>query len=238
MRGKTITLTFERIIVNMPPVSLMKIPPAVFLFLIALTGCEKKTAPGSTEEEGEGRIRMSATLNNREVPEGILTLGSQPDPNLVPDGLVDNLFGTFLCDRAEFYIIDEPQNELYDTKVETITLYYLDERLRQSKYLLTKDVVQVVIENFGSFRISGHDEENKAIIRDRKVMVKGDSGRVFNSALDNYEIKWDVGDKEIRYRVNRKARYKYVYREMYKDYEQSFREIERLCFSGIPRDSL
>lgn len=141
----------------------------------------------------------------------------------------ENLFGRFFCDRAEFYIIEKPSHSIYSTSTESITLFYLDGNLKQTKYNLQADIVNQLIKDFGNFKIIGYDQKNKNIITSQQVMIKSNNKNVLNQKLDNFEIRWKFVDKEIRYRLNLNDSMKYTYTERDVNYEKEFLAVERFC---------
>jgi len=167
-------------------------------------------------------------FDNAEVPEEILTLRSENSNETKNDTLSDNLFGRFFCDRAEFYIIDNPQNEIYFQKPTSIILYYLDGELCQAKYELKENIADRLFKELGRCRIVGIDLKNRGIIESNGIRIKSETGTVFNPELDNYELKWTIGDKEIKYRVEGKKN-KFIYTEKLKSYERQYKGIEKYC---------
>jgi hypothetical protein len=170
------------------------------------------------------------TLDNQPVQENLLTLKKELKTESIQADINENLFGKFFCDRAEFYIITNPQNEIYSARPESITLYYLDGELSQTKYILTEDITTHLIKMFGDFKITGFDLKNKTIIASEQVFIKTQDDWTLNDNLDNYELKWTIGDKQIKYsvRLNRQ-RERFVYFEKLKDYENTYSQIEKNC---------
>ncbi|MCZ8355199.1 MAG: hypothetical protein O9340_10715 [Cyclobacteriaceae bacterium] len=145
------------------------------------------------------------------------------------DELYKNLYGRFFCDRAEFYVIEDPSIILYKTKPKSVTHYYLDGELKQTKYEFSTNIIKQLVKDFGSFKIVGFDEKNKSIITGQQVLVNNGNVRTLNPSLDNFEVRWIVGDQEIRYRVNSSTPSKYTYTERNINYEKEFIAIEKFC---------
>lgn len=173
--------------------------------------------------------RISYRLDRKAIPETLLTLNTQPGSVRVPGKLEENLFGKFFCDRAEFYIINHPQNNLYASSVESITLCYLDGELRQARYALSGNVVNRLIRDFGNFSIMGLDIRNREVIAAGKILRRTDGQLVLNPKLDRYEMRWRFGDKEVRYRVRPDSNFPFVYMERVLGYERELKAIESDC---------
>jgi hypothetical protein len=207
----------------------MKSLSLILFGLLTLTCCHQTTEDSLAEEKKMILIQQSNKFDNKEVPENILTLNTQPNNEITQENIDGNLFGKFFCDRAEFYIIKNPQNKIYSSHPESITLFYLDGELRQTKYILNSNIVANLLRELGSFKIKGLDFRNKEIISTRQIIVKTGKGIIMNSKLDNYELKWTFGDKEIKYRVTTASQDKFVYVEKAKNYEEEFKAIEKFC---------
>ena len=203
--------------------------PILVIFLI---GCQPRGQEEAvtTLNKGKGGGRSVKSFDRQEVPQGLLTLSAQAQKGEAHKTQVpkENLYGKFFDERAAFYIIEEPQNKLFQAKVKSLTLYYLDGQLSQTRYIVEQDIVDSLLKMYGSFGIIGHDPKNQELIRSRQIMLSTADGLVFNKALDNYQLVWQVEDQQIRYRVNihtLNEQFKYV--ERTKAYKQTLNEIER-----------
>jgi hypothetical protein len=206
----------------------------VFLYTILLSiiqtfsACET-SHDSSTQEKGPVLTEEAGKMNNKKISQEILTLNTQPATKSSLTSMDENLFGRFFCDRAEFYVIKNPQNNLYSSKTESITLFYLDDQLRQTKYILTNDITTFLINDLGSFKIQAFDVKNKEIVKKEKVIIQTKDGVALNNKLDNYELRWVFSDKEIKYRVNVNATIQFLYTEKTKGFEKEFNQIEKNC---------
>ena len=202
---------------------------AWLLLTLALTSCN--------DSKDERRILKNSTsrpvlrkLDNSTVPNELLTLKNESSNHHSGDSLRGNLYGRFFCDRAEFYTIDNPQNEIYSQRPATIVLYYLDGELCQTKYELKENIADKLFNELGRCRIVGFDTKNKQIISANGMRVDSPSGLRFNPDLDNYELTWNIGDKQIKYRVEKtKDESKFIYKEKLKNYEREFNIIAKYC---------
>jgi hypothetical protein len=194
-----------------------------------ILSCKKKVAHTETQTKKLEFIEQSKKLDDELVCENLLTLNTQSKNGSHNENIRENLFGKFLCDRAEFYIIKNPRNEIYECSPESITLYYLDGKLRQTKYILSSNIVTNLLVELGNFNILGLDSKNKEIVRNRDVVRKTKKGVTLNESLDNYELKWVFGDKEIKYRVMKGSKNRFIYLEKVKNFEKEFQAIESYC---------
>jgi hypothetical protein len=203
-----------------------------------LVACGQNGNGDSTKEGKRKESQSRSSLDQQKVPQELLTLArhsqeqemvAEGEGSLLQDGLPkENLYGKFFNERAEFYIIEKPQNSLYRSKVNKLTLYYLDGQLSQTRYILAEDIVDDLLQIYGSFSITGHDAKNQALIRSRQIFTDTPNGRVLNKALDNYQISWQLEQQQIRYRVNKHERAsRFNYLERVKAYKKTFSEIER-----------
>src|SRR3990170_3931863 len=96
--------------------------PIVVIFLI---GCQKQgseeTIVSINKEHGEDKYVSS--FNHQQVPPSLLTLSAQAQKEVADKTQLpkENLYGKFFGERAEFYIIKEPKNKLYEAKVKSLT---------------------------------------------------------------------------------------------------------------------
>ena len=163
------------------------------------------------------------TYNKQFIPEALLSLGS--NERYVPQE--GNLFGRFYNERAEFFIIDNPQNTLYDVQVNSVVLCYLDGFLSKTTYFLNENVANKLVSRYGSFRISGHDFENRELINKREIWENREYKRL-SEKLDDFRMSWTLGDQEIVYEVDlNKNNEKFVYIEMTDQYKNLLRVIEK-----------
>lgn len=201
---------------------------AIFLGLSCLTSCSFNKEEVPLTDISTAKVTRLNNLNHKEVPDEFLSLYEQEETETINSDIGGNLYGKFFNERAEFFIIENPQNKLHDTGVKSITLYYLDGQLGKTKYILQQNVADKLIECYGSFKISAHDSKNRDILKSGKVLVKTDEDIELNHELDNYQLTWTSGNNKIVYKVNvndKQETYRYV--EKRSNYEQNFREIEK-----------
>ena len=191
----------------------------------------------SYEENANGKIPLQKNtkapilaplknLDRKEVPKALLTLSALPKTTIKQGDIRGNLFGKFFYDRAEFYVIENPQNKIYSSTTESITLFYLDGELSKTKYILSSNIAPFLLKDLGNCSIKGLNVKNSEIITDGKPIFKKGGKVMLNKELDNYELTWTFKNKEIVYRVNNENT-KFEYIERNKNYEQQFKAIER-----------
>ena len=201
----------------------------ILLTGLLLTSCGKSDEAGIVKNDNSSK-RKRINLNNTVVSEELLTLQTDKTSPGKNDTLHNNLFGRFFCDRAEFFIIDNPQNDIYLEKPRSIVLFFLDGELCQTKYELGNNIANRLYKELGRCRIAGLDGKNKKIIDAKNILVKSAGETSLNHQLDNYELKWIFGDKEIRYRVEKtKDGTRFTYTEKLKAYEKQYNQIEKYC---------
>lgn len=208
----------------------MNYPRILLIALILLSACQVKPDENDDTDFLVVKKKELVKLDDQKVPDRLLTLNTEAKTEVMQGSVSGNLFGKFFCDRAEFYIIKNPQNNIFSAKANSIVLYYLDQQLRQTKYALTKDIVTQLVNSLGSFSIVGLDNKNRKIVRSKRIVNKTKNGWTFNNQLDRYELEWTFGDKQIKYRVNPDNHEgHFVYLEKTKDYEKEFKALEKYC---------
>ena len=109
---------------------------AFLLFCLALISCEKDS---EKEEEQQDLDPAEIKKSEKNVSERFLRIDGTLD-TLRQYELGKDLFGKFFQERAEFYIIEDPNKTIYNHPVKSITLYFLDGKLSKTKYELDADI--------------------------------------------------------------------------------------------------
>jgi len=185
--------------------------------------CEKKLL--KTDE-----IQQEKTIQKGEknISERFLRIDGRID-TLRNYELGKNLFGRFFKQRAEFYVIENPNKTLYNKPVKTITLYFLDGALAKTRYELEDDISDDLIHSHGTFTIKGYDTLTRGLFKREKIILVKDQKKMLNKNLTNYELKWDLESKFVYTRVyksSEKKRFEYI--ESIKSYSNKFRQLESL----------
>jgi len=199
----------------------------LFLFFISCQTNDKDESNVS-EDKIKQKQKQKKTLNNEEVPFLALSIDANPvEMKDIEEELQGNSFGKFFHKNAEFFIIDNPKNRVYNSKVSSIRLYYLYEKLCQTKYFLEEDITNRLINKFGQFKITGFDFDNRDEIENGKIVSKINGEWRLREEFTNYRLSWEIGDKEILLRVNKyDPGEPYVYIERVADYKDLFRSLE------------
>jgi len=196
-----------------------------FLFTcIALVSCEKDSAKDDQQKDRDpGKINKS----EKNVSERFLRIDGTLD-TLRQYELGKDLFGKFFQERAEFYIIENPNKTIYNHPVKSITLYFLDGKLSKTKYELDADISDDLIHSYGTFTIKGYDSITRRLFKTEKIVDRVNNKKILNKNLISYELKWEMSSKFIYTRVDKsgpKARYEYI--ESLKNYDERFKGVER-----------
>jgi hypothetical protein len=140
--------------------------------------------------------------------------------------LEKNLFGRFFNDRAEFFVIKEPNMKILGSSVRAMTLYYIDGVLCKTKYELVENIAPQLINAYGKFSIMGRDSINSNLLRHEAVLV-GDKAKHLNPGLDNYNMVWNRNDKYFIFHAD--ETYGHHYFELVEkmlDYESRLRHAD------------
>jgi hypothetical protein len=185
--------------------------------------CEKN--PIKNDEVQKGKPIQKSEKN---ISERFLRIDGRPD-TLRNYELGKSLFGRFFKQRAEFYVIENPNKTLYNKPVKSITLYFLDGALAKTRYELDDDISDDLIHSHGTFTIKGYDTLTRGLFKREKIISVTDKKKMLNKNLTNYELKWDLESKFIYTRVDKSAgKKKFEYIEALKNYSDKFKQLENL----------
>lgn len=205
-----------------------KLSVALFISICFLS-CRKKTE--TTETKNIPVDSVAQTLlpsQDKEAREVAKTVERDSiSGDTIHFTVEENLYGTFFGDRAEFFIVNEPESLIHGAKIKTVTFCYLDGELCKSKYVLASDISNKLIRTYGSFKIKGFDFKNRHVIQVEPVMMDYGKGQELNLNLHNFELTWILGDRHIKMRVNRyMADRPFEYTEQLADYNLLFKSAE------------
>jgi hypothetical protein len=199
----------------------------IFLAIASFVACSDQR---DDDDDDEPITPPVVVLSEKNIPERMLTIDTRPD-TLELDRPARHLFGKFFDRHAEFYVIDNPNKTLYNQPVKSITLYYLEGTLSKTKYTLEEDISDDLIASLGSFTIKGYDSLTRKLFQTEDIIAIRDHKKVLNKKLNNYELKWDRGEKFILMRVDKTEKKKRVeYIESLKSYESTFKSVEGASF--------
>ena len=197
---------------------------ATFISLcILLEACNPSHEQGVIQEEVDQHSKTASVVQTE-----LLTLMS--DTVGVPTDLPssEHLFGKFFNDRAEFFIIENPSKTLYQSDIHSITLFHLDGRLQQTKYVVKENIESKLLQHLGPCKIIPLDSVSKVVAATQKIVTSVNNNLVMNSSLTHYELKWEEDDTLVRYRVQKnREKEMYVFIESSKEYAREMKEIER-----------
>jgi hypothetical protein len=163
----------------------------------------------------------------KNISERFLRIDGQTD-TLRSYELGRELYGKFFQERAEFYIIENPNKTIYSRPVKSITLYFLDGRLAKTKYELAEDISDELIASYGNFTVRGYDTLTRRLVKSKRIIDVIENKKTLNKSLTNYQLRWNLDSKFVYARVDRsgpKKRFEYI--ESLKDYETKYRSVQR-----------
>jgi hypothetical protein len=199
-----------------------KIAP-ISIVMLSLISCEREL-PVAEKKIGFSEIKKS----EKNISERFLRIDGQSD-TLRNFELGKNLFGKFFRERAEFYVIEDPNKTIYGHPVKTITLYFLDGTLSKTKFELDEDISDDLIHSYGAFTITGYDTLTRKLFKTEKIIQTLSQRKVLNKNLLNYELKWEMPSKIIYIRVDKSApKKRFEYIETIKNYDSKYKRLERL----------
>jgi hypothetical protein len=146
----------------------------------------------------------------------------------VPADLSKNLYGKFFYDRAEYYIIENPANQVWGKGVLKTTLYYFDGQLYRVKHLLADDISQELINDHAQFKVKALDSISRSILKTQAVVFRVDNKLVLNDNLSRYELTWLKDERQVKWRTSAEGNGTYFeYSEYLADYKAKYKELER-----------
>ena len=139
----------------------------------------------------------------------------------------ENHYGDFYGKRATYYVIESPENRLYNAQVNNIILYFLDGELAKTRYDLNQDIANRLIAELGKFNIRWKDTVDRDIMRNVPVITRSKDSIRINEQLRNFEMIWRKDEKHIRYEVRKTDSTElFTYSEMKTDYLDNLFEIK------------
>jgi hypothetical protein len=199
----------------------MKKLTGVLICFLGLISCEKKYV-----HENEIVERQQIEKSEKNVSERFLRIDGHTD-TLRNYELGKDLYGKFFRERAEFYIIEEPNKTIYSRPVKSITLYFLDGMLAKTKYELDDDISNELIQSYGNFTVRGYDTLTRRLVKSKKIIDVIDNRKVLNKRLINYQLMWNLDSKFIYTRVDKSGpRKRFEYIESLKEYETKYRSVQ------------
>lgn len=195
--------------------------------LVGLSSCRDAQQEQRTSSLSSDAGLVSSSLNNTKVPTRLLSLHDEAEVGSTAADIQENLFGKFYADRAAYYIVRNPTNRLFHTKIKQMTMYYLDGRMSKTRYIMEENIANRLIKSFGSFKISGYDDKNRALIRENKFFTAEQESLSLNEDFDNYALHWTFGHMQLSYRVDLSNKDEtYSYTESLQNFDKKFKTIK------------
>ncbi|WP_258102011.1 hypothetical protein [Marinoscillum pacificum] len=148
---------------------------------------------GLTESEKKANIDEAVTYDLISVEIG----ATQEQLNVSQQ----HLYGKFFDDRAEFYIVENPDLYVSEALVNRLTLYFIDGTLCKKKYELDTDISQELMKAYGGFRFKALNDTTYKLSREENIVVKSDTGNFINDSFNRYQMKWEDEGVAIKYLV-------------------------------------
>ena len=199
----------------------MRLTTGILLAILAASACTHQPAKKQIEKaEQKAEVK-------RVIPPPEEAASYQLSTTESRQWLEDYRFGKFFQERAEFFVIQDTKSKIFETRISTIIMYYLDGVHCQSRFILTENVADKLIAQYGTFTITPLDENNKRVLTEASVMINENGKKRINPELTHYELLWKLPSKYIRLHVDKDNPYEpYVYSEHVPDYHRLFRELE------------
>ena len=144
-----------------------------------------------------------------------------------PTELSKNKYGDFYYGRAEYYVVENPTNELMNTKVLRSMLYYFDKKLYRVQYILASDVSYDLINALPTFSIVTYNTESRNCLNNEPAVLRLSNGkRLLNPGLNDYELRWRGEKTMVKWRCAKGRNY-YEYSELSANYAEKFYELEK-----------
>jgi hypothetical protein len=188
----------------------------IFIILILTCSCD------SHEGENASTKIVSIESAAKLIPHTVLETKSTIQQASL---LEKDLFGKFFNDRAEFYIVEKPANLLFDRPIDKIVFYFLDDELCQTRYFIHDDISTELINSYGKFTITGLDYETRNFFKNNPALVSDGFGFHLNKQIRKYELRWQLPDKEILFRVSQ-LKSEWIYTERKPKYKSIFNEVQ------------
>ncbi len=139
-----------------------------------------------------------------------------------------HLYGRFFQDRAEFFIVEQPKLYLSDTKVDELTLYFIDGVLCKKKYKLAEDISSDLMRAYGTFKFRALNDSSKKISKREGILKKVGGKKFINDKLTYYRMRWTKQQPTLYYQYKRdSAAENHLLIEELVDYKDLLREAER-----------
>jgi hypothetical protein len=164
-----------------------------------------------------------------EFMQGIQTVTMEPGDSLMSAAprLQRNHYGSFFYNRAKYYVIERPSNQLMDIEISRASLHYFDNKLYKVHYLVASDASYELINKLPRFSIRPLNQESANCLKNEPPVLRlTDKTIILNPNLDNYELIWKKQDKVVKWRCLKSQQF-FEYSEIDTGYVRKYRELEQ-----------
>jgi hypothetical protein len=192
--------------------------------LLMLVSCRQRT----TSAEHQSR-NYEPFYRPEEFTDGVKTITMTLGDSIssAPSELTKNRYGQFFYGRAQYYVVENPTNELMDTKVLRTILYYFDSKLYRVQYIIANDVSHKLINTLPNFSIVTFNHESRSILHNEPPVLRlSNKSLMLNPGLTDYELRWRGEETIVKWRCAKSRNY-FEYSEVNADYAEKFYELEK-----------
>lgn len=194
----------------------------ILVVIVLTTACEKQK-PVVKESSP---VKQNVPEQRYILPQDAFAFTPKSDTVEQP-WMKDHLFGRFFQNRAEFFVIQNSTSEILGTPVKTIVLYYLDEQHCQSKFIVSENMADKLIAQYGTFSLTALDPYNRELAKSQNILISENGKKKLNPAFTNVELSWKLNDKMVRFRLNQQHKTEpFVYTEHVPEYQNLYRSVE------------
>ncbi|WP_421890971.1 hypothetical protein [Marinoscillum sp.] len=177
----------------------MKLTITLITVIILIVSCSRPE--GVREPHRQGLTERGKKANHdKAVTYSLITVEIGTPKNQV-NVAEEHLYGKFFGDRAEFYIVENPELYVSNAQVNRLTLYFIDGMLCKKKYDLESDISQELMKSYGSFKFKALNDSTRHISKSEKIVLKTNGRARINEHLNRFQMKWDKEEVLIRYLI-------------------------------------
>ncbi|MEQ8238429.1 MAG: hypothetical protein RIA69_04410 [Cyclobacteriaceae bacterium] len=200
----------------------------VFVLLLFSILCIQSCSDLKKTENNEKIRRQTIGKGDITASEQTLLTVKIGTPITAIDISEHHLHGRFFEDRAEFFVVEQPQLYLSDTKVNELTLYFIDGILCKKKYALDDDISYDLMRSYGTFKFRALNDSSKKVSKREGILKKISGKKLMNENLTYYRMKWPEQQPMLYYEYQRdSASENKLLIEELEAYKNLLREAER-----------
>jgi len=172
---------------------------SISVIIILFTSCSKPET--SREPHRQGLTERGKKANHDKAITYSLITVEIGTPKSQVNVAEEHLYGKFFGDRAEFYIVENPELYVSNSQVNRLTLYFIDGMLCKKKYDLESDISQELMKSYGSFKFKALNDSTRDISKSEKIVLKTNGSARINEHLNRFQMKWDQEEVLIKYLI-------------------------------------